>query len=167
MADPRRNGAAVDEENNYDDLDFLPQLENDLPEDLLNHPAVIAFQTSRSSFIVTNLRLPGNPIVYASPGFLELTGYSLDRVLGRNCRFLQGPETDPRAAALMSEAIDQGKDVAVSILNYRRDGSTFWNKVLISAIRDGIGNTTHYIGLQCPVSSPTQRDVTSNQDFQL
>jgi PAS domain S-box-containing protein len=166
MADPRRHGDA-DEENNYNHLGFLPQLENNMPEDLLDHPAVIAFQASRSSFLVTSPRLPGNPIVYASLGFLELTGYSLDRVLGRNCRFLQGPETDPLSVAVMSEAIDQGKDTAVSILNYRRDGSTFWNKVLISAIRDGKGNTTNYIGLQCPISSPTQLEVTSTQDFQL
>jgi PAS domain S-box-containing protein len=170
MADPGVAHVAAEEEYNYlyNNFVFLPNLENVLPEALLDHPAVIAFQSSKSSFIATNARFPGNPIVYASPGFLELTGYSIDRVLGRNCRFLQGPETDPTAVAKMREAIDQGQDNSACIINYRRDGSTFWNKMFISAVRDAQGDITHYIGWQCPVSSPTaQVNVTSNQEIQF
>jgi hypothetical protein len=67
----------------------------------------------------------------------------------------------------MREAIDEGQDISACIINYRRDGSTFWNKVLISGIRDAKGDTIHYIGWQRPVSSPTQQVVTSNQEFQF
>ena len=71
------------------------------------------------------------------------------RVLGRNCRFLQGPETDPIAVARMREAIDEGRDVSVSLLNYRYDGTTFQNNVMISAIRDpGTNQIRYYVGLQ-------------------
>ena len=81
MAHPGAADAAVEEENSYNNTVYLPNLENVLPEALLDHPAVSTFQASSSSFIVTNPCFPGNPIVYASPGFLELTGYSVDRVL--------------------------------------------------------------------------------------
>ena len=129
------------------------QWENVLPPLLQQHPAVTAFLEANASFIVTDPRLPGNPIIFASPGFLHLTGYSIDRVLGRNCRFLQGPGTDPAVVAQIREAVDNGADIAVTLLNYRRDGSTFWNHVLISGVRkefDGRTTLLYFIGLQQP-----------------
>jgi PAS domain S-box-containing protein len=134
---------------------------NALPLALKSHPAVQAFVSTRASFIITNPRLPGNPIVYASPGFLFLTGYSIERVLGRNCRFLQGPETDPVAVARIREAVDNGGDIAEILLNYRNDGSTFWNQVLISGVWeevDGESTLIHFIGLQHPASPPTREN---------
>jgi PAS domain S-box-containing protein len=93
--------------------------------------------------------LPDNPIVYASQGFLNLTGYSLDQILGRNCRFLQGPETDPKSVERIRKAIDQGNDMSVCLLNYRVDGTTFWNQFFIAALRDQNGNVTNFVGVQC------------------
>ncbi len=136
-------------------------VENVLPLGLQDHPAIAAFLATGASFIISDPRLPGNPIVYASPGFLFLTGYSIERVLGRNCRFLQGPETDPVAVARIREAIDNGGDVAVTLLNYRSDGSTFWNQVLISGVRKEVnGETTllYFIGLQQPTFDPAESD---------
>jgi len=136
-------------------------LENVLPETLKNHPVVRAFQITRASFIITNARLPGNPIVYASPRFLYLTGYSIERILGRNCRFLQGPETDPAAVARLREAVDNGRDTAVTLLNYRSDGTTFWNQVLISGVWeevDGESTLLYFIGLQHPTARPAETD---------
>lgn len=76
-----------------------------------------ALQTAQQNFVVTDPSLPDNPIVYASQGFLNLTGYSLDQILGRNCRFLQGPETDPKAVEHIRNAIEQGNDMSVCLLD--------------------------------------------------
>ena len=72
---------------------------------------------------------PDNPIVFVSQGFLELTGYKMDDVLGRNCRFLQGPGTDQRTVDVIRKGISAGDDVAVCLLNYKADGTPFWNQV--------------------------------------
>ena len=86
------------------------------------------------NFVITDPSLPDNPIVFASQGFLTLTGYALNQILGRNCRFLQGPETDPAAVEKIRDAIHQGVDASVCLLNYRIDGSTFWNQVGIGLL---------------------------------
>eukprot|EP00968_Pinguiococcus_pyrenoidosus_P010359 scaffold817_cov246-Pinguiococcus_pyrenoidosus.AAC.3 len=111
-----------------------------------------ALQTAQQNFVITDPNLPDNPIVFASAGFLTLTGYTLDQVLGRNCRFLQGPDTDPKAVAKIREAIATGNDCSVCLLNYRIDGSTFWNQFFVAALRDGRGEIANYVGVQCQVS---------------
>jgi PAS domain S-box-containing protein len=110
-----------------------------------------ALQSSQQNFVITDPSLPDNPIVYASHGFLQLTGYSLDQVLGRNCRFLQGPETDPNAVDKIRQGIVRGEDTTVVLLNYRRDGSIFWNQFFVAALRDSEGNAVNYLGVQCKV----------------
>jgi len=123
-----------------------------------------ALQTAQQNFVVTDPSLPDNPIVYASQGFLNLTGYSLDQILGRNCRFLQGPETDPKAVERIRNAIDQGNDLSVCLLNYRVDGTTFWNQFFIAALRDASGNITNFVGVQCKVSDQYAASVTKEQE---
>mmetsp|Transcript_28845 Transcript_28845/g.67698 ORF Transcript_28845/g.67698 Transcript_28845/m.67698 type:complete len:434 (+) Transcript_28845:357-1658(+) len=122
-----------------------------------------ALQTAQQNFVVTDPSLPDNPIVYASQGFLNLTGYSLDQILGRNCRFLQGPETDPKAVERIRNAIEQGTDLSVCLLNYRVDGSTFWNQFFIAALRDAAGNITNFVGVQCKVSDTYAASVIKEQ----
>ena len=117
-----------------------------------DYSLVKALQTAQQNFVISDPSLPDNPIVYASQGFLALTGYNLDQVLGRNCRFLQGPATDARAVDRIRKGIERGEDTTVCILNYRADGSTFWNQFLVAALRDGDGNTVNYLGVQCKVS---------------
>lgn len=124
-----------------------------------------ALQTAQQNFVVTDPSLPDNPIVYASQGFLNLTGYSLDQILGRNCRFLQGPETDPKAVERIRHAIEQGNDLSVCLLNYRVDGTTFWNQFFIAALRDASGNITNFVGVQCKVSDQYAASVTKEQEF--
>ena len=92
-----------------------------------DYSLVKALQTAQQNFVITDPSLPDNPIVFASAGFLVLTGYSLDQVLGRNCRFLQGAGTDPEHVRQLRDAVTAGEAVAVEILNYRRDGTPFWN----------------------------------------
>lgn len=122
-----------------------------------------ALQTAQQNFVVTDPSLPDNPIVYASQGFLNLTGYSLDQILGRNCRFLQGPETDPKAVERIRNAIESGHDLSVCLLNYRVDGSTFWNQFFIAALRDAAGNITNFVGVQCKVSDTYAASVIKEQ----
>jgi PAS domain S-box-containing protein len=123
-----------------------------------------ALQTAQQNFVVTDPSLPDNPIVYATQGFLNLTGYTLDQVLGRNCRFLQGPETDPKAVEKIRRSIEEGTDMSVCLLNYRVDGTTFWNQFFIAALRDASGNITNYVGVQCKVSDQYAANVCKKQE---
>ena len=110
---------------------------------------------SSPSFCLTSTLSVGNPIVYASPEFLRLTGYSLRDVIGRNCRFLQGADTEKREIKKLSRAIKEGREETVILKNYRKDGSTFMNRVRIVPLIDGFGRATFFMGEQCEVSTVT------------
>ena len=104
--------------------------------------------------IICDPRLPDQPIVLANKAFLELTGYSASEVIGRNCRFLQGPETAPEDIDYLRQALAHCDDrIDVELLNYRKDGSTFWNQLTISAVHDEIGETIYYFASQKDVSA--------------
>ena len=100
---------------------------------------------SQQNFVLSDPRLPDNPIVFASPGFYKLTGYTSKEVLGRNCRFLQGPGTDPRAVEVIRKAITTGADTTVCILNYKADGTPFWNQFFLASLRDSENNIVNYV----------------------
>ena len=87
------------------------------------------------------------PLIFVNEGFTRITGYTRKDALGRNCRFLQGPETDPAAVEEMSRAIDAGEPVQVTLLNQRKDGAPFWNRVTISPITNAAGVVTHFVGV--------------------
>jgi len=80
-----------------------------------------------------------NPLVYVNEAYQEITGYEFDEVVGRNCRFLQGPESDEDTIAEMAAAIDEKRPVTVELKNYRKDGTEFWNEVTIAPVRDESG----------------------------
>ncbi len=111
-----------------------------------------AISTARNSIIIADNRQPDLPIIYVNPAFEQMTGYELKEVLGKNCRFLQGKDTDPSARALMREAIEQGKDCSVVIKNYRKDGTPFWNEIYLSPVRDQSGAITHWFGIATDVT---------------
>jgi PAS domain S-box-containing protein len=111
-----------------------------------------ALSGSQQNFAISDPTLPDNPIVYVSQGFLDLTGYTLDQVLGRNCRFLQGPGTDQSAVDVIRKGIDEGIDTSVCLLNYKADGTPFWNQFFVAALRDAENNVVNYVGVQCEVS---------------
>lgn len=113
---------------------------------------VSALSGSQQNFAISDPTLPDNPIVYVSQGFLDLTGYTLDQVLGRNCRFLQGPGTDQSAVEVIRRGVTEGVDTSVCLLNYRADGSPFWNQFFVAALRDAENNVVNYVGVQCEVS---------------
>lgn len=111
-----------------------------------------AIQTAQRSFVITDPALPDNPIIFASKGFLDLCGYKLEDVLGRNCRFLQGPNTDPKQVEALRKGITEGVDTSVCLLNYRADGSQFYNQIFVAALRDSNHKIINYVGVQVEVS---------------
>nr|AML78727.1 putative LOV domain-containing protein [Kerria japonica] len=100
------------------------------------------------NFVITDPRLPDNPIIFASDSFLELTEYSREEILGRNCRFLQGPETDPTTVRKIRDAIDNQTEVTVQLINYTKSGKKFWNVFHLQPMRDQKGEVQYFIGVQ-------------------
>jgi PAS domain S-box-containing protein len=111
-----------------------------------------AMAQTRMSICLTDPHLEDNPIVFANRAFRELTGYEDDELVGRNCRFLQGPKTDPAPIAAMREAIANEDVVIVELLNYRKDGSTFWNALHLGPIYDETGKLAYFFGSQWDVT---------------
>lgn len=114
---------------------------------------VASLTSAQQNFVISNPNLPDNPIVFASSGFYSLTGYTPPEVLGRNCRFLQGPETDPLKIQQIRDAIETEQDVTVCLLNYKKDGTPFWNNFFVAGLRDIDNKVVNYVGVQCEVSS--------------
>src|SRR4029450_6023093 len=94
-----------------------------------------------------------NPLIHVNPAFERMTGYSAEEAVGRSCRFLQGPATDPGAVAELRGALRAGRGCTVTLLNYRKDGSTFWNEVTVSPVRGKRGELTHFVGVQTDVTA--------------
>ncbi|MGE5200276.1 MAG: PP2C family protein-serine/threonine phosphatase [Rhodospirillaceae bacterium] len=112
-----------------------------------------ALDVAAEGITIADARLPDRPLIYANEGFERMTGYPVAEVMGRNCRFLQGPETDPLAMAEIRAALAESRECVVEILNYRKNGSTFWNRLSITPVRDASGEVTHFIGIQSDVSA--------------
>lgn len=112
-----------------------------------------AVEATSTGVIVTDHRTNDEPIIYANPFFLELTGYREDEVIGRNCRFLQGPESDPKVVKEIRQAIRSGTDFHGEILNYRKDGTSFWNHLTISPVKNEKNETLYFVGVQQDITA--------------
>uniref|UniRef100_A0A126X3J4 non-specific serine/threonine protein kinase n=2 Tax=Chlamydomonadaceae TaxID=3051 RepID=A0A126X3J4_9CHLO len=110
----------------------------------------------RHTFVVADATLPDCPLVYASDGFYAMTGYGPDEVLGHNCRFLQGEGTDPKEVAKLRHSVRNGEPVSVRLLNYRKDGTPFWNLLTMTPIKTPDGRVTKFVGVQVDVTSKTE-----------
>jgi PAS domain S-box-containing protein len=110
--------------------------------------AATAFQRTRMPMVVTDATSKDYPIVLANQAFLNLTGYAANEVLGRNCRFLQGSGTSPAAVSEIRAAVREEREISVEILNYRKDGSSFWNQLHLSPIHDDEGRLIYHFGSQ-------------------
>jgi diguanylate cyclase (GGDEF)-like protein/PAS domain S-box-containing protein len=141
---------APDDGRGHDAVRVAPGV---LPDLLLR-----AIATASNGIVIADATRSDLPLVYANSAFLRLTGYAADEVLGRNCRFLQGSGTDPAQIQPMRRRLLAGRDVHTVLLNYRRDGSAFWNELHISPVTDAAGDITHYIGNQLDVTSRVERE---------
>ena len=115
-------------------------------------PFAAAVRATRMAMIITDPRRLDNPIVFANDAFLKLTGYTRLEVTGRNCRFLQGPETDLAEVARVRAAIAAERDIHAELLNYRKDGSTFHNALFVSPVHDEDGRLLFFFASQLDVS---------------
>lgn len=123
-----------------------------------------AIKASNNGIVITDARQPDFPIIYVNPAFEQMTGYAAAEIMGQNCRFLQGSDRDQPALNQVRTALQQGTNCSVTLRNYRKDGSLFWNELNISPITDDLGNITHFIGIQTDVSDrvETQRQLETS-----
>lgn len=111
-----------------------------------------AIDSAQNGIVITDPNLEDNPIIYANPAFLKMSGYTHSEVLGKNCRFLQRSDENRESLSLIRAAI-KGKHACTTILkNYRKDGSHFWNELTISPVIDEDGNLVNFIGVQNDIS---------------
>lgn len=122
-----------------------------VPDALLSH----ALNAVSEGALLTDA---GQRILYANAAFTTVTGYDAGEVIGRNCRLLQGPGTDPLTVAAIRATLARGETFRGEILNYRKDGAPFWNALTVSPLRDGDGAVTHFVSVQ--------RDITGQKALQ-
>ena len=116
------------------------------------------FRSVTSGISVADASLPDLPLVYVNPAFEVMTGFALEEVQGKNCRFLQGAETNQAEVAQLRDAIREQRKVVVVLKNYRKDGKAFWNELSLSPVRNREGELTHFVGIQ--------NDVTARMEFE-
>jgi len=115
-----------------------------------------ALDVAAEGIAIADAQTPGRPLIYVNQGFERMTGYAASAAIGRNCRFLQGKDTDPAAVAEIRAALSAGRECLVEILNYRSDGEPFWNRLSITPVHDSAGRLTHFIGVQSDVTARRQ-----------
>ena len=116
-----------------------------------------AIDDASVSVTLADASQPDHPLVYVNDAFEETTGYTPEETLGRNCRFLQGEDTDPEKVAALREAIDNEEQITVELRNYRKDGTEFWNRLTVTPIHED-GEVVRYLG--------TQEDITEQKERQ-
>ena len=111
-----------------------------------------AVNSSTEGITISSMTEVDSPLIYANKGFEQLTFYHIDEVIGKNCRFLQGKDTQKEPVAELRRAIRNGEETTVELLNYKKDGTPFWNRLSITPLRDNKGKVTHYVGIQSDIT---------------
>ena len=124
--------------------------------------ALLADDEREKSVVISDPSRSDMPIIFVSDEFEKQTGYPPEEVLGRNCRFLQGPGTDPKAVQAIRDALAARSGITIDILNYRRDGSPFWNRLRIRPVFGKTGKLDYYVGHQNPIASEDVRPAPSS-----
>jgi PAS domain S-box-containing protein len=127
-----------------------PQVDD--PEAALQALRERAVVATDIAFTITDPRQDDDPLVWVNPSFSRITGYGYEESVGRNCRFLQGPATDPATVDELRRALEDQQPVTTTLLNYRRDGTAFWNQLSITPVFDGAGELVSFVGVQTDVT---------------
>ncbi|WP_296381535.1 PAS domain S-box protein [Winogradskyella sp.] len=123
-----------------------------------------ALESASNGVLISDATKPDNPIVYFNPAFEKLTGYSKEEILNKNCRFLQGNDKNQKELHKLRKAIKRGNSCLVTLRNYRKDGTLFWNDLYITPITNKKGIVTNYIGIQNDV---TERVIAEEEKNHL
>ena len=122
-----------------------------------------AVGVSPMAMVVSNPRLPDNPLEVVNSAFCDLTGYAESDVVGRNCRFLAGESTEPWVSSQIRDAIRERRPILADILNYRRDGTAFRNGVMITPLFDPEGGLAWFLGSQVDLGAPSEDRLSGRQ----
>lgn len=122
-----------------------------------------AIDQTHDGITIADARQNGLPLIYVNAGFERLTGYTSEDLLGKSLRFLQGTDTDQPEITLLRETLQKEKSCLVTLRNYRRDGSMFWNELSLSSVHDETGALTHFIGIQKDVTARIKLDQNLHQ----
>ena len=127
-----------------------------------------AVAASSNGIVITDPRLPDDPIVYVNPAFEKTTGYPMEEVIGRNCRFLQGEDRDQPALEELRACLREGQECRIVLRNYRRDGTRFWNELYVSPVHDDAGNVINFVGVQNDITeSKRAQEVLKGSEDRL
>jgi len=126
-----------------------------------------AIASSHNGIVITDWRIPNNPIVYVNQAFEKISGHTAREVIGKNCRFLQGNDLLQPEKQALRLAIAKGESCTVIIRNYRKDGTLFWNELNISPIFDDHGQVTHFIGIQTDITERKEAEKSLKRQMRL
>lgn len=115
--------------------------------------------------VITDAALPDYPVVYCNQAIEQMTGYHAAEIIGRNCRMWQGEDTDPAVVGQLRDALVMEQSRTVTLKNYKKDGSEFWNEITVSPVRDLGGNVTHHVGVQLDVTDKLKALDKAVQQF--
>jgi len=125
------------------------------------------FRSVTSGISVASATRPDTPLIYVNPAFEVMTGYALEEVVGRNCRILQGGDTQQPGLALLREAIREKRETVTVLKNYRKDGTPFWNELSLSPIQNREGEVTHFVGIQTDVTARVEFEAALRESEKL
>jgi PAS domain S-box-containing protein len=138
-----------------------------MDEQLRQFVLMRAVESARNGIIVTDPKRADNPIIYANPGFNELTGFRLEEIIGRNCRFLQRDDRDQAALDVIREGIRNAQPVTAVVRNYRKNGRQFWNELTVSPVFDDSGDLTNFIGIQNDVTARIEAETRVSEFYSM
>ncbi|HCI53861.1 MAG TPA: sensor domain-containing diguanylate cyclase [Gallionella sp.] len=134
-----------------------------LPQSISPDLLAQAVDQLHDGITIADARQHNWPLIYVNAGFEKLSGYSAAELIGKPVRFLQGTDTDQAEIAALREALHQGASCLVTLRNYRRDGTLFWNELSISPVRDPAGELTHFVGIQKDVTERVVQEQNLRQ----
>jgi PAS domain S-box-containing protein len=124
----------------------------------LQNVMLIAIDDANEGITISDARLPDNPLIFVNKGFCSMTGYNADEVMGKNCRFLQGKEINQESVRRVKKSIQNKDSIIEEIINFKKDGTIFWNRLSITPIFDDSGILSHFIGVQEDITAKKEKE---------